>query len=544
MEEKTAKTLSLTAQSAWLLFAKIVGFALSFLLPFLVVRLLSQEKVGIYKQVFLVVSNVVTILPLGISMSAYYFLSRESEKRRSAAVFNILIFNFAAGGLAFFALFFYPQLLGNLFKSAEIVEFAPKIGVIIWLWIFSTFLETVAVANREPRTATVFIILAQFSKMALMVSAVFIFATVESFIFAAIIQGILQTLILIFYLNRKFPAFWKSFDLQFFREQLIYALPFGFSALLWTLQTDIHNYFVSYRFSEAEFAIYSIGCFELPLIAILSDSVTSVLIPRMSELQSKNEKREMIRLISRAMQKLSFFYFPIYIFLMITAQTFVITLFTRNYLASVPILMINLTLLPFYVWVTDPVFRAYKELGRFLLILRVLIFLAMTAALYFGIQHFDLRGMIAIVIATALIDKFITTTLAFRKLDVKAADIYLLRDVSKTAAASLTAGVITFLFYWQFREMITNWGISLTQMIFPFTQMIFTAPKLSVTDFISGNLVLGCSALIFAPIYLFLMNYFGIIEENEKEKIKSIIRLPLSVFKKFVVQNPKSETQN
>ncbi len=197
-------------------------------------------------------------------MSAYYFLSREKEERQAATILNILIFNFAAGGIAFFALCFYPQLLGKIFKSTEILEFAPKIGIIIWIWIFSTFLETVAVARREPRLATTFIILAQFSKMVLMVSAVFVFATIESFIYAAIIQGVLQTLILLFYLNSRFPKFWKSFDLQFFREQLIYALPFGFAALLWTLQTDIHNYFVSYRFGEANFAIYSYGCFELP----------------------------------------------------------------------------------------------------------------------------------------------------------------------------------------------------------------------------------------------------------------------------------------
>ena len=83
-------------------------------------------------------------------------------------------------------------------------------------------------------------------------------------------------------------------------------------------------------------------------------------------MQAKDEKREMIRLTARAMQKLSFFYFPIYVFLLITAQTFIITLFTQNYLASVPIFLINLTLLPFDIWVTDPIVRAYKELGRFL----------------------------------------------------------------------------------------------------------------------------------------------------------------------------------
>jgi hypothetical protein len=45
------------------------------------------------------------------------------------------------------------------------------------------------------------------------------------------------------------------------RRQLGYGLPFGFSALLYIVLTDLHNYFVSYRFGPAQFALYSIGCF-------------------------------------------------------------------------------------------------------------------------------------------------------------------------------------------------------------------------------------------------------------------------------------------
>ena len=537
MAEKIIETPSLKTQSAWLLFAKVIGFGLAFLLPLILVRFLSQEKVGVYRQVFLVIINAVTILPLGVSMSAYYFLSRETAERRSSAIFNILIFNFFVGGIACLTLYLYPQLIGNIFHSKEITLLTPKIGVVIWLWIFSLFLETVAVANQEPRMATVFIIFAQFTKMAFMVSAVILFATVEAFVYAAMLQGVVQTVILLVYLNSRFPRFWRTFDPKFLREQLFYALPFGLVGLLWIVQTDIHNYFVGYRFSSAEFAIYAYGCFQLPLIAMLAESVTSVLIPRMSELQARNDTREIIRLTLRATQKLAFFYFPIYIFLVITAQTFITTLFTRNYLASVPIFLINLTLLPFYISVTDPIVRAYQELGKILLTLRVLILVALVAALYYGIQNFDLRGMIAIVVVTALVEKFIFTFVVFKKLDVKKGDLFLLKDVGKTAAASLTAGFFTFLFYWRFNEIIFAWGANLTQAI-------FAEPKAGITDFIAGSIVLGFSALIFAPVYLLTANYFGIIENGEKEKIVSVVRRLFSVVRKPVIQNPKSEIQN
>jgi O-antigen/teichoic acid export membrane protein len=519
--EEITKTQSLKSQSAWLLFAKVAGFAFSFLLPLLIVRFLTQEKVGVYRQVFQVIINAVAILPLGVSISAYYFLSRETE-RRASAVFNILIFNFVMGGAACLLLFFYPQLLGNIFHNEEITRLAPKIGVVIWLWIFSTFLETVAVANQEARMATAFIISAQFTKTLLMVSAVILFATVEAFIYAAMIQAALQTLVLLVYLNSRFPKFWTSFDFRFFREQLVYALPFGLASLLWILQTDIHNYFVGYKFSASDYAIYAYGCFELPLIAMISESVTSVMIPRMSKLQAENDKREMIRLTTRAMQKLSFFYFPIYIFLMITAQTFIVTLFTRNYAASVPIFLINITLMPFYIWIVDPIVRSYKELGRFLLGLRVFIFTALVSALYFGLQNFDMRGMIAIVVVAVLTEKFISSFAVLRKLEVKNADIYLLKDVAKTAVCALLAGVFTFLFYRAANEKIAAFGADFTQNVLGFS-------KTSVIDFVSGVLVLGVCFMIFTPIYLLSANYFGIIDEDEKR----LIGQKLSIITKF-----------
>src|SRR6185436_13115560 len=131
---------------------------------------------------------------------AYYFLARETE-RRSAAILNILLFNFVVGGLACLILNLFPQIVGGLFRSDELTHLAPKIGVVIWIWIFSTFLETVAVANQEARVATVFIVVSQFSKTLLMGSAVFVFGTVEAFIYAAMIQGVIQTTILLVYLR-------------------------------------------------------------------------------------------------------------------------------------------------------------------------------------------------------------------------------------------------------------------------------------------------------------------------------------------------------
>ena len=311
MDESKKENSSLTKQSAWILFAKVIGFGLNTLLPLLVVRYLTQEIVGVYRQAFMVASNAVLVLPLGFSMSAYYFLNREPEKHR-AAVLNILLFNLAMGFLAFLTLVMFPQILGATFQSAELSRLAPVIGLLIWVWIFSSFIETAALALQEARFAAGVIILSQLFKTALMITAVVVFQTVDALLYATIALFTFQSFFLILYLHRRFPRFWTSIDLAFFRRQMAYALPFGFSVLLYVGQTDIHNYFVSHSFSAAEFAIYSVGCFQLPLITLLYESIGAVMIPKMSILQAGKKKREMLELTVNATKKLAFVYFPLF----------------------------------------------------------------------------------------------------------------------------------------------------------------------------------------------------------------------------------------
>lgn len=507
---------SLREQSAWLLGAKIIGFAFSFFLPLIIVRYLAQDKVGVYREAFQVITNAVIILSMGFAMSAYYYLAREKE-RRGPAVLNILLFNFVMGGLACLTLFLFPQIIGNIFRSPELTHLAPKIGVVIWLWVFSSFLDTVAIANQEARVATVFIVLAQLTKTLLMASAVFAFTTVEAFLYAAMVQGVLQTFILLQYLRSRFPGFWRGFSFAFFREQMAYAIPFGLTGILWMAQSDIHNYFVGYKFSSAEFAIYAYGCFEIPLIAMLSESVTSVLIPRMNELQQANDRDEMIRLTARAMHKLALVYFPIYVFLMITSQTFIITLFTQNYAASASVFAVNLTLLPFSILITDPIVRSYKELGRLFLLTRILVLAALICVLYYGLGQFGLTGMITTAVGAILVEKLIAETMVIRKLGLGLQHLPLLKNVGKTAVVAALAGLVTYVVYTNLKDYLVGVGEH-------FAAETLHTTQLAALNFVGGSLVLLISGLVFAPIYLIAANLLGLIEESEKQAVRTFIR--------------------
>lgn len=444
MSNDPTKVVSLTARTSWLIFAKTLAFAFGFALPLLLVRRLNQTEFGLYKQAFLVVGTVSGILPLGFATSAFYFLPREREKR-GAIVFNIMLFNCLVGGAGVLVLMLAPQSLRVILNSQALVPYAPYLGLLILLGIVSYFLEVAAIANQEARLATIFIILVQFIKTALLLLAAIVFASLGMLLWAAIIHGIVQTAVLLFYLRSRFGSFWREFDSSVMRRQLSYGLPLGFAGLLYIVLTDLHNYFVSYRFGPTAFAIYAIGCFSLPLVGIIGESVGPVVIARVSELQKQGKQREIVHTIAGAMRKLSIIYLPLYAFLLVVGREFVLFLFTERYLASWPIFAINLTTLPFLVLIADPVIRSHAEHRFYLLKVRAVTIVALFFALWFGTTHFGLVGAVSAMVAITVIDRIVEAAKAWRIMKVSWRDAALIKDVGKVTVAVLAAAALTAL---------------------------------------------------------------------------------------------------
>src|SRR5262249_48762527 len=213
---------------------------------------------------------------------------------RGNIVLNAVLFHIVVGGAVLALLVLNPGLLEAIFNNTEVVQYGPLIGVAIFLWTLSSFLEVVVVANQETRLATLFIVGGQLSKTLLLVAAALWFGSIRSLACAAIMQGVLQTLVLFLYLRMKFWKNGVTFSRVVLRNQLSYAIPFGVAGLILRIYSDLHNYFVSYWFGAALYATYAVGCFNLPLTDILSDSIGSVTLPRVSYLQHAGRTREIV----------------------------------------------------------------------------------------------------------------------------------------------------------------------------------------------------------------------------------------------------------
>lgn len=433
----------MTRRAALLAVAKIIGYALTLPLPLALVRLLSQSDFGLYKQAFQLVTTLVALLGLQISISVFYFMPRHPDKKPQV-VMNVMIFYAVVAGLVALVFAVYPQSITPIYKTDDIVPLVPFIGLAIWLWLMSSLLEVVTIADGDVRSASAFTILLQLTKSALMVAAALIFRNVHAIIISAIFQGSIACVILFLYLKRRYGRFWRSFDYGLFKSQLGNALPFGLGALAFGTQADLHNYFVSHYFEPAMFAIYSVGCFDIPLLGMLYESVVSVLLPEVARLHVEGDKEGIISLWATAIRKLAFCYMPAYVLLFVMREEVITFLFTKQYSQSTIIFAINLLLLPLYLSVYTSFMRAFDDLRFFRLKLSIVMIPVTCALLYAGIHFAGLVGAVSACVIAQTIDVTVIVTKVARRLGVGSHDIRRLAPVLRTIAASAIAGVTAY----------------------------------------------------------------------------------------------------
>jgi O-antigen/teichoic acid export membrane protein len=434
---------SLRTQAFWLTAARVVSVLIQMAVPIILVRVISKTELGLYRQVLLYVNTAASLAALGVNNSVFYFMPREPERGGQIAL-NILLYNVFMGSIPLLVLVFYPGVLGDVFRAPALEPYAIYLGALVLLLISGAFLEMLPSALRDVKASTVIIVGVQFTKAVMFTGTALLFPSVRSLLTVGMVHHSVQIAVLLRYMHKTFGRFWSNFDWSFFRRHISYATSLGVFGLLMVVQRDINGYFISASFTPAEFAIYAIGCTQVPMVRILVDSVSTVMAIRVSELQSQGAHKEILRLIARAVNRLAAVQFPIAAALLVMGRDLIILMYTKAYESSADIFVIQSLALLIGVFLVDPVFRAYRELIRYMIIVRIVVVLGLIAGLYFSIQHFGLIGAVLASLAAAMSERAALSWIALRKLKITIQDLSLFADLLKVSAVTVTTGLIAY----------------------------------------------------------------------------------------------------
>src|SRR5262245_46364184 len=431
-------------RAAWLTTANSIAFGLSFIAPLMLVRTLSQTEFGVYKQAFQILMSTISALNLQVASTAYYFMPRAPEKKLQVMI-NVLAFYTAAGALVAALFIFYPECALLVFESGDLPAYMPLLGVTILLWLVSSNLEVFPLALGDVRASSVFIVIAQLTKSALMVGAALVFHSVRAMIWAAAIQGALQILFMFVYIRRRFGRrFGKirdAFDRGLFKAQIGNALPYGLGSFAQTAQGDLHNFVVSSYFPPAGFAIYSVGLFQLPLLGLLTASFSNALIPEVSKLAAAGDRRAIIPIWLNAARKLALVVVPICALMFVLRYEIITLLFTSAYREAARLFGIYLfsALLP--MTLTGSPIRAHEEFNFFRFKLHLALLPVTFVALYAGIHAAGLIGAVIALVGVQTLEAAIAVTAVGRRLGFVAGDLRHLTPALKTALAAGAASL-------------------------------------------------------------------------------------------------------
>jgi O-antigen/teichoic acid export membrane protein len=339
-----------------------------------------------------------------------------------------------------------PDLVARAFGSPGLASHSPLLGAVILTWTVAAFIEMVPVARGDVRASTVFIVSSQASKAVFFIGAGLFWGSVRALLYAALAQGVLQSIVLLAYLRSCFPGFWRAFDLRFLRHQASYAVPLGLSALLLRFQLDLPHYFIAHHFGPSVYALYAVGVLNLPLIGLLRESVSSVMLPRVSLLEAQRDPRPILDLLARASRKLALACFPVYALMMVVGREFIVFLFTAQYAGSWPIFAVYLTLLPLGVLVLDPLTRAFARQRHFVLRLRLSLLATAALALWLGTARLGPLGVVTLVVVLQAIAVVASVASLARVMEVRPADLRpfaaLLRIGGAAAGAAVAAAAV------------------------------------------------------------------------------------------------------
>ncbi len=389
MSERPAlATSSFLGEAKPLVLARLFSAGLTMSIPLVLARVLSREDLGTYYQLFLLSTTLYYVLPLGVVQSLYFFLPRAREKRPYLG--QTLIFMSGAGLVAAGLVVAGLGPVSGLFDNPALAEHRWTLAAYTAFLLGAFPLEVSLTSQGRMRQSALVYLVADVIRASAMVVPCLVGAGLHGMMLAVVGFAGLRWLVAWVVVPRG--ASGPLVSGRLWREQLVHALPFGAAMALAIPQQNAHLYAVAGVVSPALYAIYRVGCFQLPVVDLLYTPISEVLMVRLGELEKQRLLEEGVEAFREAAGKLAFVFLPFAAFLFAAAPEFILALFgDEAFLQAVPIFRVSVLGAVLAILPMDAVLRA-RGLTRAILVSYLLKAVVTVPLLWVGVRHFGMMG--------------------------------------------------------------------------------------------------------------------------------------------------------
>lgn len=272
---------------------------LGLLTAIILARLLGPNGNGVYQMVLLLPTMVVTLSNLGIGSGTVYYVARRDYSLQTIITANLVLAIIISAIACIIAVLLVHFCGDKLFPGIP-KSLLLDIILVIPISILQSYLLTVFQGLQDFKVYNRISIVPQAVILLLVVLEVWVLGGgVKAAIVAYILGNIFALMMTIYYLN-PYIDYKLAFDKEFAEKIIGYGIKVHLSNILAFLNYRLDMFLLNCFLNPAAVGLYSIAVQIAERLWIISQAVSTVMLPRISELKDDEESRRQITpLISR-----------------------------------------------------------------------------------------------------------------------------------------------------------------------------------------------------------------------------------------------------
>jgi O-antigen/teichoic acid export membrane protein len=315
-----------------------IALLLGLLLTILIARTMGPEGQGIYSLIILLPTLLTTFLNLGIGTSAVYYANLNVFSLHSIVKTNGLL-GLALSGISIIGGSIIILFFSDVFFNGVSKEYLFLILFVTPIMFLNIVLQTIFQGKQDFKSFNAVLLGGQFVNLLIAFIGLYIFSFgMEAAILSYIIGQTVSFIFILILLKKKHRVQLKKgkLDKTYIGKALNFGLKSHISNILAFLNYRSDILLLSFFLNPAAVGLYTVAVNIVERLWIISNSISTVLFPKIASLDNDETKNQLTAFISRQSFIITI---VISIFLVFISEPIILLLFGEEYRKSVPVLL-------------------------------------------------------------------------------------------------------------------------------------------------------------------------------------------------------------
>jgi len=324
------------------------------------VRLVSPDDVGTYRQVWMIYNSLYVFLVLGLPGSIYYHLAAAEPHRHRSLLRQTALLLIGLGSLFALAMTIGAPFLAGRLNNDALRAALPAIAPYAFFSAAHSYGYSALVVYKRAKLIAGIAVVFSWAQLSLTVAVLMAGASLVTVFLLMGLLAFIRFVLTTWLVWREAPEGNERWAGRPFREQIGYSTPYCLSDAVTVLQRQMDKIVVSLFCLPEEFAKYSLGAVPLPFVSNVRSAVFAILLSEVSSLRAARNTRRVVAVWQAAVRKTALIFHPLMAGGLASALPFISLLYTSTYHDAVIPFRIYLLTLLLFVYPAGPVALAFK----------------------------------------------------------------------------------------------------------------------------------------------------------------------------------------